>query len=88
MIGGTFQLMAELNGDEDNPMVTTRSIPHNATSSEIAAAITEDLGLGIINVAVDCCDSQGGRKVRWLAQFNMRYHSFVTFLMAVHVATL
>ncbi len=67
MIGGTFQLMAELNDDEDNPMVTTRSIPHNATSYEIAAAITEDLGLDIINVTVDCCDSQGGRKVRWLA---------------------
>ncbi len=64
MIGGTFQLMAELRGEEENPVVTTRSIPHNATSSDIAAAISEDLELDVVSVTVDCCDSQEGRKVR------------------------
>ncbi len=59
--------MAELNGDENNPVATTRSIPHNATSSEIAVAIMEDLGLNVLSVQVDCCDNQGGRKVWRLA---------------------
>ncbi len=82
--------MVELYGDEDNPVVTTRSIPHNATSSEMTTAITEDLGLDVINIAVDCCDGQGGRKVWWLAQFNMLYiyYSLTVYLMdSSYIAT-
>jgi hypothetical protein len=59
-ISGNFSLVATVPWDE-SPL-HTRNLPHDASPSEIAIALEDDLGIPVEGVDLDCCDAQGGRK--------------------------